>query len=253
MTLGEWLLLLVAGFGAGVIGSTAGLASLVSYPALLLIGLPPVTANVTNTVGLIGSSIGSVAGSRRELSGLGPLIVRRVPVAVVGGATGAALLLLSPPGSFAQIVPYLVATASVLLLLSPLIRRISVSRRREGPVRTDGGAGVVAGILGCCVYGGYFGAAAGVMLLGLLLAGTDRSLPVANAVKNLLLGAANATAAVAFALTGEVAWVAVPPLLIGCVIGGRLGPAIVRRVPPTVMRWVIGVAGLGLAARLWLG
>jgi len=113
MTVGEWWLLLVAGFGAGVIGSTAGLASLVSYPALLLIGLPPVTANVTNTVGLIGSSIGSVAGSRRELSGLGPLIVRRVPVAVVGGATGAALLLLSPPGSFAQIVPYLVATASV--------------------------------------------------------------------------------------------------------------------------------------------
>ncbi len=145
------------------------------------------------------------------------------------------------------------AAASVLLLLSPLIRRISASRRREGPIRTDGGAGVVAGIFGCCVYGGYFGAAAGVMLLGLLLAGTDRSLPVANAVKNLLLGAANATAAVAFALTGEVAWVAVPPLLIGCVIGGRLGPVIVRRVPPTAMRWVIGLAGLGLALRLWLG
>ena len=91
------------------------------------------------------------------------------------------------------------------------------------------------------------------MLLGLLLAGTDRSLPVANAVKNVLFGAANATAAVAFTLTGEVAWPAVPPLLIGCVIGGRLGPVIVRRVPPTAMRWSVGIAGLGLAVRLWLG
>jgi uncharacterized membrane protein YfcA len=253
VTAADWFLLFTAGIAAGIIGSTAGLASLVSYPALLLVGLPPVTANVTNTVGLIGSSIGSVAGSRRELTGLGPLIMRRLPVAVVGGGIGAALLLLSPPGSFAVVVPYLVAAASVLLLLSPLVRRISASRQRSGAVQTDGGPAVIAGIFGCCVYGGYFGAAAGVMLLALLLAGTDRTLPVANAIKNLLLGAANATAAVAFTLTGEVAWAAVPPLLLGCMIGGRIGPGVVRVVPPTVMRWVIGIAGLGLSVRLWLG
>ena len=105
----------------------------------------------------------------------------------------------------------------------------------------------------CFIYAGYFGAAAGVMILAIQLALTDRKLPVANALKNLTLGAANLTAAVAFAFTGDVYWPAVPPLLIGCVIGGRIGPAIVRRVPPNLLRWTIGLAGIGLAVRLWMG
>jgi uncharacterized membrane protein YfcA len=246
--LGRIALLLAAGVAGGVVGSTAGLASLVTYPALLLVGLSPVAANVTNTVGLIGSSIGSVSGSRLELTGLGSVVRRRLPIAVVGGAVGALALLLGPPGSFETVVPYLVALASVLLLLSPRLRRIhhaATSARQP-----DGGLGVDVLVLLCCVYGGYFGAAAGVMLLAALLARTDRLLPVSNAVKNLLLGLANATAAVIFATRAPVDWTAVPPLLVGCVAGGWFGPAVVRRIPPTVMRWVIGLAGLALAVRL---
>lgn len=253
MTLTELALLFAAGIGAGVIGSTAGLASLISYPALLLIGLPPVVANMTNTIGLIGSGIGSVAGSRRELTGLAGTIKAWLPLAVIGGGVGAALLLLSPPGSFATIVPYLVAGASILLLLSPRLRIFTARRQRPTTHPRGGGPLLGALMFPCFIYGGYFGAAAGVMILAIQLALTDWTLPVANALKNLLLGAANMTAAVAFAFTGDVYWPAVAPLLVGCVIGGRIGPDIVRRVPPNLLRWVIGLAGMGLAVRLWVG
>ena len=250
MDVGDLGLLALAGVGAGVIGSTAGLASLVSYPALLAFGLPPVTANVTNTLGLIGSSIGSVAGSRPELTGLGTKVRQGVPVAAAAGAVGAALLLLGPPGTFESVVPVLVAAASVLLLLSPRIRRAGLRRRAAGVGRPDGGVVVTVLVFLACVYGGYFGAAAGVMILAVLLSRTDRSLPVSNALKNVLLGVANATAAVVFAISAPVEWAAVPPLLLGSIVGGWLGPAVVRRVPETTMRWVVGVAGLLLALRL---
>jgi uncharacterized membrane protein YfcA len=253
--LGDVGLLLLAGVGAGVVGSTAGLASLVSYPVLLLVGLSPVTANVTNTVALVGSSIGSVAGSRPELRGLRGLVGRRLPVALLGGAAGAVALLASPPGSFERVVPGLVALASVLLLLSPRLRRLgsgSGSGSRAG-ASTEGGPLTIGALLLCCVYGGYFGAAAGVMILALLLSRTDHSLPVSNALKNVLLGAANATAAVLFAVTSPVAWAAVPPLLLGCVVGGRVGPSVVRRLPADLVRWAVGLAGLGLAVRLAVG
>jgi uncharacterized membrane protein YfcA len=125
---GTVLLLLVAGVGAGITGSTAGLASLISYPALLAVGLPPVTANVTNTVALIGSSIGSVSGSRAELRGQGREIRRYTGIAVVAGAIGATLLLIGPADTFEGLVPYLIASASVLLLLSPRLRAIRTER-----------------------------------------------------------------------------------------------------------------------------
>jgi uncharacterized membrane protein YfcA len=246
---GDLLLLALAGVGAGVIGSTAGLASLVSYPALLLVGLPPVTANVTNTLGLIGSSIGSVAASRPELEGLRQVVLRRLPLAAVGGAVGALLLLVGPPSTFESVVPFLVAGASVLLLLSPRVRRLGDRRSRDAS-RPDGGAGMTSLLFLTCAYGGYFGAAAGVMILALLLSRTDRSLPVSNAMKNAFLGVANATAAVVFALRAPVEWVAVPPLLLGCLVGGWLGPAVVRRVPEAAMRWAVGLLGLFLAVRL---
>ena len=267
MTLGEFALLFGAGVGAGVFGSTAGLASLASYPALLLVGLPPVVANVTNTVGLLGSSVGAVAGSRRELRGQWTILRRLLPVAVAGGLVGAVLLLVGPPDAFAHIVPYLVAAASLLLILSPrirtavLVRRVrrsagrpdAAGARPDGAgMRPDGGALVVLLVFLTGIYGGYFGAAAGVVVLAVLLSLTDRSLPVANALKNVLLGCANGIAAVVFVITADVAWAAVPALFLGCVLGGRIGPALVRRIPPTLLRWVIGLAGLVLAVQLWL-
>ena len=274
---GTLLLLLVAGVGAGITGSTAGLASLVSYPTLLAVGLPPVTANVTNTVALIGSSIGSVSGSRTELRGQGRDIRRYIGLAVVAGALGATLLLIGPAGTFEGLVPYLIASASVLLLLSPRLRAIRSGRSTPAeasadPVEVTGdgartapssavgpaaparrGALVPVGLFLTCVYGGYFGAAAGVMILALLLFATDKTLPRANALKNLLLGIANAVASLGFLIFADVRLAAVVPLGLGCVVGGRIGPAIVRRVPPTVMRTVIAVAGFGLSIKLWLG
>lgn len=247
---GTVLLLFAAGVGAGITGSTAGLASLVSYPALLAIGLPPVTANVTNTVALIGSSIGSVSGSRTELRGQGRDIRRYTGLAVVAGAIGATLLLIGPAGTFEGLVPYLIASASVLLLFSPKLRAIRAGTSTPAASR---GLLVPVGLFFTCVYGGYFGAAAGVMILALLLFATDKSLPAANALKNLLLGIANAVAAVGFLIFADVRLAAVVPLGLGCVVGGRIGPAIVRRVPPAVMRTVIAVAGLGLSIKLWLG
>ncbi len=260
---GTVALLLLAGVGAGITGSTAGLASLISYPALLAIGLPPVTANVTNTVALIGSSIGSVSGSRRELSGQGADIRRWIGISAAGGVAGAALLLLGPAGTFQNLVPYLIAGACALLLASPRLRAIRAGRSptvsshhhpyepnpMPHPAR---GATLPIALFFTCLYGGYFGAAAGVMILALLLFATDKALPAANALKNLLLGVANAVAAVGFVVFADVRWAAAIPLGLGCILGGAIGPAIVRRVPPTLMRTVIAVAGFALAVKLWL-
>lgn len=241
------LLLLAAGVGSGVIGSTAGLASLISYPALLAVGLPPVVANVTNTVALVASGAGSALGSRTELRGQAGQVRRLAAFAVAGGATGAGVLLLTPAGAFERVVPFLVGLASLLLLAQPRVRRL----RRE--TIGDGGRWLVpTGTYLIGVYGGYFGAAAGVMLLAVLLVATEETLVRANALKNILLWMANGVAAIGFALLADVQWTAAAPLAVGCLVGGALGPAVARRVPETPLRLVVALAGIGLAVRLWM-
>jgi uncharacterized membrane protein YfcA len=241
---GTYLLLLVAGAGAGLAGSMAGLASLFSYPALLAVGLPATAANVTNTVALTFSSIGAAAGSRPELVGQGVRLRRLAAIPVLGGAVGAALLLLTPPGAFELIVPFLIGGASLVLLLQPRLR--AAAERADHPT----GPSVVVGLFAVSVYGGYFGAAAGVLILALLLVGLPVSLLVGNALKNVLLGLANAVAAVGFALLGPVQWWAVPPMAAGVLIGSWLGPAVARRLPQTALRVGIALAGLVLAIAL---
>lgn len=246
MTVVESGLLVLAGVGAGLCGSVVGLASLVSYPALLAAGLGPVAANVTNTVALVGTGAGSAVGSRPELRGQASRLARLVPVAMLGGALGAALLLLTPPGVFARVVPWLVGLASVLVLLRPRPRFLQ-ALHHGGDSR-----GLVAGVFLVAIYGGYFGAAAGVLILALLLAASDASLAQSNAVKNVVLATANLVAAAGFVLLGPVLWSAAVPLGIGCIVGGRLGPVVVRRAPGDVLRALIGVAGLALAVKLGL-
>jgi uncharacterized membrane protein YfcA len=244
----EFAFLLVAGVIGGLTGSIAGLASLATYPALLAVGLPPVTANVTNTVALVFTGIGSVLGSRPELKGQGPRLLALAPVAAAGGIVGAVLLLSTPAEGFARIVPWLIGFASLTILI-PRRPPAAVDGRPpgRGPRLAEGGAiGLIA------VYGGYFGAAAGVLLLALLLRTTRSTLAGANATKNVLLGVANSVAAAIFIFLAPVDWAAVVPLGIGCLIGSRLGPIVVRRTPVTLLRWVIGVAGLALAIRLGL-
>lgn len=239
------LLLVVAGFAAGLSGSIAGLASLFSYPALLAVGLPAVTANVTNTVALAFSTVGQVAGSRPELTGQWPVLRRLAPITLVGGATGAALVLVTPPETFERIVPFLVGGAAVVLLFQPRIR--AAAERRGAP---ETGPSVLVGMFLVAVYGGYFGAAAGVLMLALVLIGLPVSLARGNALKAVLLGMANAVAAVGFVVLGVVAWWAVPPLAIGVALGGWCGPQIVRRLPAGPLRVGIALAGLGLAVGL---
>jgi uncharacterized protein len=243
---GDVLLLVVAGIGGGLTGSIAGLASLTTYPALLAVGLGPVAANVTNTVALIANGVGSALGSRPELRGEGPRLLRLCAPAALGGAVGAALLLLTPSGSFERVVPWLLASASAALLLPRPAYEPGAPRTRRRSVIVGGGLFTIA------IYGGYFGAAAGVLMLALLLVADADPLPKANAIKTATLSAANGVAAVIFAFAAPVHWGAVLPLAAGCLVGSRCGPVVVRHAPVPVVRAVIAVAGLGLALHLGL-
>lgn len=256
MTWPTALLLVAAGFAAGLSGTIAGLASLFSYPALLAAGLPPVPANVTNTVALTVNTVGAVAGSRPELTGQGPTVRRLAVPVVLGGAVGAALLLLTPSAAFEAIVPVLVGAASVVLLIQPWVRAAAERRAeaRAGSDSLDGaGRGTAVGLFLIAIYGGYFGAAAGVLMLALLLVGLPVTLLQGNALKNLLLGLANTAAAIGFALVGPVDWAAAGPMAAGLLVGSRLGPVVARALPATPLRIGIGIAGLGLAVALATG
>jgi uncharacterized membrane protein YfcA len=223
----------------------AGLASLFSYPALLAAGLPALTANVTNTVSLAFSTVGAAAGSRPELAGQAATVRRYALISVLGGAAGAGLLLITPPGAFEVIVPVLVASAALMLLVQPMIARRGA---RAGDGRP--GWGVLAGMLAISMYGGYFGAAAGVLMLALIMVGLPVSLLQGNALKTVLLGLANTVAAVGFAVFGPVQWWAVPPMAVGLLVGAWCGPWLARRLPTAVLRTAIALAGLGLAVVL---
>jgi uncharacterized membrane protein YfcA len=241
------LALFGAGTAAGVASTVASLASVVSYPVLLALGLPPVTANVTNTVALVFTGAGAAAGSRRELAGQGRLVARLGALAVAGGAAGAALLLLTPATAFEAVAPVLIGAASLLLIVQPMISGLTA---RPGGERSWRLRGALAGV---AVYVGYFGAAAGILLLVILTAMLDQPLPRVNAVKNVLTGMANAAAAIGFALFGPVRWAAAAPLAAGFLLGGWIGPALVRRLPARPLRTAIGIGGLILAVRLGLG
>jgi uncharacterized membrane protein YfcA len=246
MTGWEWALLFAAGIGGGLAGSIAGLASVSTYPALLLVGLSPVAANVANTISLVLNGVGSVWGSLPELKGQRGRLMRLLPVGVVGGATGAALLLSIPAEGFEKAVPILLAASAVAIALPQ-------RKRAEG---SGGGTALrvleAVALFAICIYGGFFGAAAGVLMLALFLRTNSESFADANAAKNIVLGAANAVAALVFVVLAPVVWAAVIPLGLGCLIGSRIGPVVVRHAPATPLRLAIAVAGLALAVKLGL-
>ena len=259
MTWTDALLLVLAGVGAGLAGSMAGLASLVSFPALLAVGLPPVAANVTNTVALVGSSLGAAAGSRPELVGQWRRISRLAPAVAAGGLAGAGLLLLGPATAFEAVVPYLVGASALLILGQEWAGRVAARRAaragdRVAPVSPAGaGPAATIGLGAVSIYSGYFGAGSGVVVLAVLGAVFPGDTPHRlNAMKNVLLGVANGVAAAVFAVSGPVVWLAALPLALGFLAGGRVGPVLLRRVPRHLLRVAIGIAGLGLAVQLWL-
>lgn len=247
MTALQFGLLALAGIGGGLSGSIAGLASLVSYPALLATGIPPVTANVTNTVAMVLNGVGSVSASGPELAGQRTRLVRLAVAGILGGAIGAALLLLTPSSAFTRIVPWLIAGAALLMLVQRPARELA---DEEVPAERRDPWWLPVVTFGVAIYGGYFGAAAGVLLLAVLLLTTDEGLPRSNALRNVVLTVANAVAAIAYVVLTPVAWSSAVPLALGLFLGGRLGPWVVRHAPQTVLRRLIALAGLGLALRL---
>lgn len=240
----EILVLLAAGVLGGIVSVLVSLASLVTYPALLAVGLPPVAANVTNTVALIFNSVGASIGARSELYGQSPTLRRLAIVAAAGGATGAALLLVLPGRWFELVAPALIAGASLMIMVQPwLMRRPRFQPKGITPA-------TAAAYFATAIYIGYFGAAGGILAIVALASIIDLPLTHVNAAKAVLSGIANGAAAIGFALFGPVAWAFVVPLAAGLFLGGLVGPWLARRLPPILFRGLIGVCGLGVAAVL---
>jgi uncharacterized membrane protein YfcA len=246
MKFSEVIVLLAAGTLGGIFSTVVSIASLVTYPVLLALGVPALSANMTNTVSLVLTGAGSVAGSRPELTGERGRVLRLGVVTALGGAAGAAVLLATPASLFTQVVPILIGAASIVLLLQPRIKRLAPSE--------DGGHRTIhlLALFAVAMYVGYFGAAAGVLLLVVLGTMINESLIKLNAIKNAVSGMANAMAALCFALFGDVRWALVAPLAAGFLIGGWIGPKIARKVPVAAFRVFVSLCGVGLAVRLGL-
>ncbi len=255
MTVGSGLWLAAAGVVAGVIGTAGGITSLVSYPALLAAGVPPVAANVANLVAVVACWPSSALASRRELTGTSRVLRAALPVAAGGGVAGSVLLLVTPPGVFVHVVPWLVLAGAAALLAQPMItarRGVSGVRASEPPSPGRATAPALLGwVAALSVYGGYFGAGSGIMLLAALLVLHDPRLPEANAVKNMLVGAAAVASAAVFVAAGPVWWSAAAPLAAGLLVGSLAGPAVARHVPAAVVRWTAATLGVVLAVELW--
>jgi hypothetical protein len=240
-------LLFGAGVAGGAVGSAGGITSLLTYPALLAVGIRPLPANVTNSIALIASWPGSALGSRPELRGQGARLRPLLLFTAVGGVVGAILLLVTPAGAFVRLVPFLLVLASALLLAQP---RISTWRETRTGERMH--YLLPIGLFVVAVYDGYFGAGAGVMTLALMLVLEEQHVARANAFKNMVIGAADVCAGVGFAIFGPVHWWAALYLALGALLGSSLGPSVTRRVPGNVLRVVVALAGIGLAIHLWV-
>jgi hypothetical protein len=241
------LAILAAGLAAGTVNVVVGSGSLITFPTLLALGYPPVLANVSNTVGLAPGNASAVVAYRRELRGQRGRLVRLGSASLLGALLGAALLLALPHSVFKAAVPGLIALASVLMALQPRIRAGLETRHHH---RTHGGAALVLGVFLTGIYGGYFGAAQGVVLIALLAIFIDDDLQRLNGTKNALALTSNAVAALFFIATTHIAWSVAGLIAAGSVIGGQLGGRYGRRIPAAILRGVIVVVGIGVAVGL---
>ncbi|MFI5781344.1 sulfite exporter TauE/SafE family protein [Nocardia sp. NPDC051570] len=251
MTWTQQLVVFGAGIAAGGINTIVGSGTLITFPVLLALGYPPVTANVSNTIGMVPGGASGVWGYRRELAGQGARMLRLGSATLIGAVAGAVLLLTLPPGAFKAIVPVLIIAALVLVVVQPRLARW-VKRRREqgGDTPEHGGPLLWPAVLGTGVYGGYFGAAQGVLLMGLLGVFVDEDIQRLNGVKNYLAMLANSASAAIFIVVAHVSWQVAGLIALGSIIGGQLGATVGRRLPPTVLRAVIVVVGTIAVVRL---
>jgi uncharacterized protein len=243
------LFLVGAGAVAGLVGTAGGITSLVSYPALLLAGVAPLQANIANLVALVACWPGAAVTSQPELRGRGPWLLRWGIVAALGGAAGSLLLLNTSAGVFGRVVPFLVAAGSLALLFQPWLAARPAWQDSSGRGKT---LVLPVGLLTLSIYNGYFGAGSGVLLLTLLLLTTDPHLATANALKNMVVGAATIISAVLFAVLTRIDWAVVAALAAGVFLGSLAGPLVARRLPPALLRWLVALTGLALAVHLWI-
>lgn len=244
MTIGSLALLLVAGAAAGLVGYISGLASLVSYPALLAVGLNPLLANTTNTLAQVGAGMGASLRAGRQVGAAGRRrTAEQITMAAVAGAAGGALLVATGQSAFGKIAPWLILFASLMMLAAPHLWRL----------RGENGhwAGYLVALVPVCVYGGYFGAGAGVVFLAAVLLLTNQEYRQSVLMKSVLLAVSNLTASIIFICFTPVDWLVVAVMFVGQVVGGSLGPAVQRHVPNSVSRWVIAVGGVAMAFWLW--
>jgi uncharacterized membrane protein YfcA len=236
----EAVAVVLAGLGAGAINTVVGSGSLITFPTLLAVGLPPVVANVSNTVGLVPGSASGAWAYRRELDGQRSRLLRLGAATFTGAVVGAILLLVLPEAAFAAIVPALILVACVLVVVQPwLVRWLG-----ERPHGDHGGPLLWLLIFVTGAYGGYFGAGQGVLLIGVLGLGLNETLQRINAAKNVLAGVANLVAGVIFAAVAEVDWMAAGLVALGAAAGGIVGGGVARRLPPAVLRGVVVAIGL---------
>lgn len=243
MDLLEAALILVAGTAAGTINAAVGSGSLITFPTLLAFGIPPVTANVSNNIGLVPGGLASVWGYRRELADQRRRLLVLGSMSVLGGVIGAVALLVLPASAFRAVVPVLIGVAVVLVAVQPWMARKLAARQAE---RSDVGPGAMAATALVGVYGGYFGGAQGILLVGALGTLMTESLQRLNALKNGLTTAVNTVAAVTFLVVApsQVDWRVVALIAVGSTAGGLIGSRIGRKLPQPVLRAVIIVVGL---------
>jgi uncharacterized membrane protein YfcA len=245
VTLLEAVAVLLAGVAAGTINTVVGSGTLITFPTLLAIGLSPVTANVSNTIGLAPGSASGAWGYRAELAGQRTRLVRLGTASLLGGVLGAVLLLVLPASAFDAIVPVLIGLGVLLVVIGPRIsQRVTARAEARGGLPQHGAGWVWPAVGGVGVYGGYFGAAQGVLLMGILGSGVDDTMQRHNATKNVLAAIGNSVAAVVFIVVADVDWRAVALVAVGSVVGGQIGATVGRRLSPNLLRALIVVVGV---------
>lgn len=238
---GNAALLAAAGLGAGAVNAVAGGGSLISFPALLAAGYPSITANVTNSIAVLPGYVGGSLAYRRELGGQAERIRALALTSGAGAAAGAALLLVSPASVFEAIVPWLILAACGLLAVQPRVAAAAWRRREHSSLALH------AAVFAATVYGGYFGAGLGIMLLAILGVFVDDELQRLNALKGVLSLLVAVVTAVGFAVFGPVAWDAAAIVGVTCLLGGALGVSVARRLSAAVLRGAVIAYGVAVA------
>ncbi len=248
MSIGEIVVIALAGLAAGTINTVVGSGTLITFPVLLAFGYAPVTANVSNTIGLVPGSVSGAIGYRRELAGQRDRVIRFGAMSVAGGITGAVLLLVLPAAAFKAIVPVFIALALVMIVLQPRLSQALL--RRDVDLERRGAMAVPVALYLTGVYGGYFGAGQGILLLGILGAALAQDLQRTNALKNVLAGLVNGVAGVYFVFAAHVDWGPAAIIAGASILGAQLGARYGRKLPPRALRAVIVAVGVFAIVRL---